>query len=278
MQKRLTLQVIDTIFVTYCISNNKSPEAWIKSQNPCDTDYKYTHAGKVDKSIPTANYRDFVMPTLSKMSYASNEIAFGGKQLMTREEFEAVRRDCVSLWRTTPELKNKNQLTHLMNYDAPEGLRLATAEMMIQGYDNGGDILRMANNIIKLKQTQVHVQNFNDYFQQYQDNLLQELQIYTLSLDDFIVNPRASALKFFDFVLSGPNKTSAVSQKQKEAVATKYEKYYSEKIKRSRHVTHGKSENTEQLKEYLRHEPVFGPPLTKIEMLVKAALEESQAE
>ena len=54
-----------------------------------------------------------------------------------------------------------------------------------------------------------------------------ELQVYTMSLDDFIDNPAMSALKFFDFILEGTD----AKQKHKESVAKQYEQYYLKKMK-----------------------------------------------
>mmetsp|Transcript_37401 Transcript_37401/g.61063 ORF Transcript_37401/g.61063 Transcript_37401/m.61063 type:complete len:132 (-) Transcript_37401:2-397(-) len=130
-----------------------------------------------------------VIPTLSKMKYGSLNVSFGGEPLFSRAEFDSITNDCLSLYQTKNNLHEASFLSHLMNYDAPEGLRLATAEMMIQGYDNGGDILRMANNIVKFKQSQMMVRNSLEY-----QRKKKELRVYTLSLDDFIAQPAASAL------------------------------------------------------------------------------------
>jgi len=156
-----------------------------------------------------------------------------------------------------------------MNYDAPEGLRLATAEMMVQGYHNGGDILRMANNMVKLKQASMKVASHGDKFQG------KELRVYTMSLDDFIERPAEMAYKFFDFVVD--NDGTDELRTKKEGVARRYEQYYEKKMKKgSRHITHGKNRNSEELKEYLRQDPVFGPPMGKIESLVEMCLAESR--
>ena len=71
---------------------------------------------------------------------------------------------------------------------------MATAELTIQGDDNGGDMLRMSNNILKLKQAEKIVQN------SWMGGHHKEFQVYTMSLDDFISNPKESALEFLNFV------------------------------------------------------------------------------
>ena len=202
------------------------------------------------------------------MKYGSLNVSFGGEPLFSLAEFNSITNDCLSLYQTKDNLQEASFLSHLMNYDAPEGLRLATAEMMIQGYDNGGDILRMANNIVKFKQSQMMVKNSLGY-----QRKKKELRVYTLSLDDFIAQPAMSALRFFNFVFE---EQTNVSHEQKVAVAQKYGRYYNEKIKKSKHITHGKSGDSVQLKEYLRHDAIFGRPLSKIELLVETALVDSR--
>jgi hypothetical protein len=240
--------------------NYLSPESWVKDQDPCDIHY---HEGRI-----TDSFADMVLPTLSKTKYESLNLKAGG-QFMSRTDFDAIREDCLSLFQRKKFLRNANFLDHLMNYDPPEGLRLATAEMMIQGFNNGGDILRMANNIIKLKQAQVKLNNSPAY-----QATNRELQIYTMSLDDFISQPTISALNFFNFVLD----SSPVPQSRKEDVAYKYWQHYATKMDSGNpnirnHITHNKkSSDKEYLMEYLRQDSVFGPSLSRIELLVEAAL------
>lgn len=235
----------------------RSPEDWVRFQNPCDIEYS--------EDVITQTYDEMVLPTLAKMKYES--LGFKLKeQLMTQKEFDEIRKDCLSLYQRAGSLQDANFLSHLMNYDPPEGLRLATAEMMIQGYDNGGDILRMANNMIKFRQAQVRVRSPGEYM-----NKNRTLRVYTMSLDEFIAEPALSAKRFFDFVLDGTD----VTREHKEAVAMQYERYYREKTKYSGHITQNRSDSREQLMEYLRHDKVFGPPLGKIQKLVETALEDN---
>ena len=203
----------------------------------------------------------------------SNESGDEQQHLVTRDEFDAIVQDCKSLYRTNDRLKFSNFLAHLLRYDPPKGLRLATAEMMIQGYDNGGDILRMASNIMKLEQARqfVHRNLVTDPSEKSSYN--KELQILTMSLDEFIAHPASSALEFFDFVLG--DDTNDNFRRRKEEVARKYEEHYYEKMKTGvKHITHDKARNNdrEQLIQYLRNDRVFGPPLHKIELLVESAL------
>jgi hypothetical protein len=226
----------------------------VKDQDPCKI--------RSDESKIAETFADMVLPALSKMRYESFNLKFSG-QFMSLEDFDAIKKDCRSLYQTRAGLENATFLDHLMNFDPPEGLRLATAELMIEGYKNGGDLLRMANNIIKLKQAQIKLNNYREYQEGHRG-----IQIYTMSLDNFIAQPAVSALNFFDFVLE----SSPVSQQRKEDAAYRYLQHYHDKLSNSNHITHKKSNDEERLMEYLRHDNVFGPSLSRIELLVEAAL------
>jgi hypothetical protein len=253
-------------YTHYLLSQSKSPEAWVKFQNPCDSQYP-----------KGGSFADVVLPTLNtKESYDEQQQL----QIVTRNDFDSIVQDCLSLYRATDRLKHSNFLAHLLRCDPPEGLRLATAEMTIQGYDNGGDILRMASNIRKLDQAQQFIQQQQTAESDpVMKNYNKELQVFTMSLDEFIAQPASSALEFFDFVLG--NSPNDLIQRRKEEVALQYENHYYEKFDtevnhvtndRVSHITHDRNDDREQLMEYLRSDSVFGPPLQKIEALVETTL------
>ena len=209
-------------------------------------------------------YADYVLPALKE------QVAFPLPWLVvSRENFDSVTADCRSLFQTTDFLKEANFHHHLLNMNAHDGIRLSTAEMMIQGFENGGDILRMANNMIKFKQAETFVKNSEEF-----KNKEKSFQVYSLSVDDFIIEPAESFKRFLDFVFdrNSPN----VSQRHRQNVAKKYEQYFLEKVLHDVHVTHSKHTDTEELKEFLRQHPVYGPPLSKIELIVNQALTESR--
>lgn len=239
-----------------------TPESWIQYQNPCDTEY-------YEQGQYIGNYGDMIAPALTKLSYKSFNLQLDGQLLLPRD-FDAIQHDCMSLYQTKDGLQNANLLTHLLNLDPPEGIRLATSEMMIQGYDNGGDILRMANNIIKLKQAQMkYAQQYHQTDDIDNNNNNRGLHIYTMSLDDFIAQPAESAHRFFDFVLD----SNTVLHDRIDMASQSYWQHYNDKkLDNSNHITHGKVGDEDQLKEYLRQDLVFGPTLHKIELLVEAAL------
>lgn len=239
------------------------PERWIQRQNPCQVTY-----------LNGELYADYVLPSLSKhRSYEAVNVNTES-QFILRSEFEAIAQDCESIYQKRPGLENANQFDHLMNLDPPDGLRISTAEITVQGDNNGGDILRMSYNILKLKQSEKIVQN-----SWMGAGGQKELQVHTMSMDDFISDPEKSALEFLNFVLDrGDKEADGVSVEQKESAAAKYSQIYLNKKEGSGHITNGKAADKKQLAEYLRHDDVFGPPLKKIELLVETALAQSRGD
>lgn len=143
-----------------------------------------------------------------------------------------------------------------------------TAEMTVQGDGNGGDIPRMAHNVIQLRQAQVRAAGDREYTSQ-----RQEVQAYTAALDDFIARPEQAARTFLDFVFRA---VGAVLPERKEEVARDYARRYTEGRDANPHVTHGKAGDAAALTGYLRRDPTFGPALRRIERRVEAALQESR--
>ncbi len=260
----LTWFLLQNLIPTRTTSSINSPEAWVKFQNPCDSQYP-----------KGGSFADVVLRTLNPEESDDEQ----QQQIVTMNDFDSIVQDCLSLYRATDRLKHSNFLAHLLRCDPPEGLRLATAEMTIQGHDNGGDILRMASNIRKLEQAQQYIQQQTSGSDPAITSYNKELQVFTMSLDEFIARPASSALEFFDFVL-GNNRNDLIRQR-KEAVALQYENHYYEKLNtgvnqvtndRVSHITHDRNNDREQLMEYLRSDSVFGPPLQKIEALVETTL------
>ncbi len=210
----------------------------------------------------SAYFADYVLPALNE-----TDVFPIVKRPVTPSDFAKVENDCRSLFQAKDDLKNANFHEHLMSLNPNEGLRLATAELIIQGFQNGGDILRVANNIVRLKQAENVVKN-----SAYYNQMEKVLNVYTLSLDNFIAEPAESFNNFLDFVFDGMD----VSQKRKEKVAAKYEEYFYKKSAESPHITTGKTSNRLEQNTYLRNDPIYGPLLRKIEFLVDAALDETR--
>ena len=246
-----------------------TPEPWIRHQDPCDIMYP-----------DGFSFADMVLPSLSFSQYDYLDLDYGVEPLLRTSEFEDILSDCRALYRTRPGLENGTLLDHLLNYDPPEGIRLMTSEMMIQGYDNGGDILRMANNIIKFRQAELTVANSEEYASRGET-----LEVYTMSLDDFISNPERMAHRFLDFVFDGTS-ASHVPTKHRKKASARYRSFYEQKKKFSKHITtgsevkgsrHSKNVDSGELDAYLRNFPLFARPLTKIDTLVRSVVESSRA-
>ena len=82
---------------------------------------------------------------------------------------------------------------------------MATAQMIAaSGVANkhlaGGDVARMANNIVKLKELQAYAHS--------------EVEVLTLSTEDFIKNAANSTMRFLDFIF-GANNTTISREKRK---------------------------------------------------------------
>ncbi len=164
-------------------------------------------------------------------------------------------------------LKDYNFHQHLLKLEWAEGLRLATAQLIIQGYENGGDILRMANNIVKLKETESAVKSSTRYRE-----INKMLQVYTLSLDDFIEQPGASFKRFLDHIF---DHLPEQNEQRKIEISAKFDQKVRDKImERSRKGPEEEFLITEQTT-FLRDDHIFGPPLKRIELLVGAALQDS---
>jgi hypothetical protein len=110
-----------------------SPEPWVTNHNPCQLEY-------VDSKL---TLKHLLFPTLSDSG------------IMKKRDFDRIVKTCRSLFRMSPELKTQSYEGHLHHLDPVDGLRLSTSQMMIRGGGAilipGGDLLRMANNIIKLR-------------------------------------------------------------------------------------------------------------------------------
>ena len=120
----------------------------------------------------------------------------------------------------------------------------------------GSDIIRMANNIVKLREVSQQEKS---------------VQVVTLSMEAFTKYPGASALQMLQEYAFPP--------RVKEYIATGYERaYYNRVNKKNKHMTNDKRilnaqnqnivEMKDELKGRLRDDPLFGRILGNIERLV----------
>ena len=119
------------------------PEPWVHIDDPCE--FRYDSNGK--KSLAS-----FVLPLLSS------------KTKITSSQLDAIVALCHSLYQSNSttssvsdiNLENATFYEHIMNLNRLDGLRLATAQMVISSstannHLAGGDILRMGQNILQFE-------------------------------------------------------------------------------------------------------------------------------
>ncbi len=198
---------------------------------------------------------------------------------ITRDHLDAVVATCRSLFRSKVSLKYATYHQHLLKLDRRDGLRLATAQMIISSsarackdrtdrkcYLAGGDILRMAQNIIKFENLRTSTS--------IPRKRRSKFRVLTTSMEEHIASPGNNTLRFLDFVVGG-NSSSSVPMELIHEAAMDFERSSTRvksKAKSDMHVTQGKHDDREALHQYLRDDDVFGPVLIDIEKLVERAL------
>ena len=97
------------------------------------------------------------------------------------------------------------------------------------------------------------------------------VQVMTLSVQEFVHEPRATTLRFLDFALG-----DASPPEVKLRIATEYERSYFEKARKGdEHIASDKDEKKAQLEKVLRQRKLFRRVLGNVERLVANALRES---
>ena len=220
-----------------------TPEKWVHEDEPCEIKYENGES-----------LASHVLPVL------------GERTKITRQQLDAVAAMCQSLYNE----KNGTFYEHLSAHNHWDGLRLATAQMIISSsaankHKAGGDILRMASNVIKFQ----NLQTSPSVPAEQRDNI----HVLTISMDAYQKHPRSSTLQYLNFVLGEDG--SLVSSELRSKMATAQKKTLNS-FGNSAHVTQGKHEDKEELRQLLRDDPVLGPILSEVEVLVDDALSQSK--
>jgi hypothetical protein len=245
-----------------------TPEQWVKKVHPCIEERWYD----------TQSYRDLVQSTL----------LVGKNPIMKYTDFDDLRDICTSLYQTGNASKESKKpwtyYTHLRHLDPQDALSMATSHMLIQGI-TGGDIVRMANNVVKLNQ----VMKLEDQIRlspSHENNKYDKsrmIQVMTMSMEEFIQEPHVATMRFLDFALE-----ESTSFSVKEQIAIEYAKAYNDKIKKGdKHITNDKSitnggdiniaEKKEEMIDFLRQHRLFGRVLGNIERLIDETIEKSSS-
>ncbi len=213
-------------------------ESWVKRTNPCLVEEK-----------SSVVYANLFMQTFTSP---------GAYRTMEYEDFPIISQMCHEVYSKLSD--SPGFYTHLRTLKPKDGLLLATTYLML---GHGGDLLRMANNIIKLRQLQLlekqiqihqhtlHTQsqyhhNINGHHHHRGDMVYKgpatagttttdsmRIQVLTLSMDNFINQPKQTILQFLKFVF-GTN----LSDEMKEEIALGYEEMYYKKVNEGdEHIT-----------------------------------------
>ena len=172
---------------------------------------------------------------------------------------------CHDIFQSKKKLKDATFFEHLLQLDKYDGLRLATAQMIAaSGVSNGrmagGDVLRMANNLIRFKRLQAASTPQN------------KIEVYTVTMGDFIKNMSKGTYDFFNFIL-GKEDTTIPKHILWQASVEQEEKYA--RKKKRNHVTQTNEEDQKiksGLLERLRTDSDLSFILNMTESLVYEAL------
>lgn len=230
-------------------SQDPTPEPFVNWKNPCNsaTIGKYT---QVDLAAP--------LLTQPKVKTRVGGQVPRVQPIMKREDFKSIADDCASLYQTKPGMENATFYQHLRTLNPTEGLRMATADKL----DN---IVLMAVDLIMFKRVRELVKASNP------NHINGDMEVKTILMDDFIHQPGNSMFQVYDFIFK-----DLLTEEIKISRSNTYEQSYLQQRESNHdmnnHITYGKFQDTVALIEYLRGEPVFGPPLTKIEALLDQIL------
>lgn len=230
-------------------SQDPTPEKWVHVDDPCEQFYD-------DGETLTSHVVNTLALELDE-EVESMQHVMDGIVAMCRE-----------LYQSKEPLKEASFYEHLRELDQYDGLRLATAQMTVSsGLANrhlaGGDILRMANNLIKFK----HLRDAST-----PNN---RIELLTVSMDDFIKNTADNTHKFLNFVFGEDD--SIIPNEVRRKAAQKQEYKYERKKGRA-HVTQTNPEDKtkkEALREMMKGDLQLSSILNQTDILVNEALEMS---
>lgn len=223
-------------------SQQPTPEKWVMDDcSPCDSQYYDTHSRRTNTTS-----LDLLLPTL---------------ETITRAQIDKVQSLCQSIFQNpeNPDLLHAPLYDHLLKLEGYDGLRLATTRQLIgSGGDTGnagGDILRMANNVLKLDQFVV--------------SSTADVQIMTTYMSHWVSDPKETALAATDFLLGG-----SLTREKKLAVALQYaEKYVNKTLNDTeQHITSNMDyvrDQKQKLMALLRADPILAPVLIEVQKILR---------
>ena len=214
-------------------SQDPTPEKWVHTDEPCQ------HLYPNNKSLSSN-----VIPALTSWARNRTDIP-----KVTQTDLDNIVDVCLSLWRKRDDLRNATFYEHLLKLDKTHALRLATAQMTIASsaankYLAGGDLLRMANNIIKFENMQTSSSN---------------IQVLSMPMGDFITDTKNATMKFIDFVFGDDKKIT--HEMRLNLAEQRAEKYKNKKASNSHVMSNNASltESKEGLRQMLQNDKHLGP-------------------
>jgi len=227
-------------------SQTPTPEKWVHMDEPCQ------HLYPNNKSLSS-----YVIPALTSWARNRTDIP-----KVTQTDLDDIVDMCLTLWRNRDDLRNATFYEHLLKLDKADALRLATAQMTIASsaanrYLAGGDLLRMANNIIKFENMQASSSN---------------IQVLSMPMGDFITDTKNATMKFIDFVFGDDKK---ITHEMRLNLAEQRAEKYKNKKKSNSHVMSNNAsliESKEGLRQMLEYDKYLGPILNLTEVIVNEAL------
>ena len=220
----------------------------------------------------------FVLPFLSS------------KTKITSSQLDAIVALCHSLYQSNStsssvsdiNLENATFYEHIMHLNRLDGLRLATAQMVISSsvannYAAGGDILRMGQNILQFENLRTLLSSTSGPLSTIPMIERSSFHLLTLSMEDYLASEKNITLKFLNFVLGddGHNNTAVLVPKYLRVKAADEFESSNTSSKNGPHTTQGKHDDREELIQSLREDSALGPVLSEIEVLVDRALRKS---
>mmetsp|Transcript_18435 Transcript_18435/g.38587 ORF Transcript_18435/g.38587 Transcript_18435/m.38587 type:complete len:573 (+) Transcript_18435:93-1811(+) len=177
--------------------------------------------------------------------------------IMTYDDFDNILARCNTMFRTQPGLENASYQQHLEELPPVDGLQLAVSDVL-------NDIALMASDLITFKQVHAMVkeQNLNP-----ERKKKRHLDMMTVPMDEVLTYPGKTMMDFLDFMFG-----TAMSSISKHKAAAEYE-HHKKNVASSVNAT-----EMEELIGFLKTDPLFGGPLSRVESLMNSVLFEKEGE
>ncbi|KAL7544552.1 hypothetical protein ACHAWF_007932 [Thalassiosira exigua] len=173
--------------------------------------------------------------------------------IMTHKDFDDILARCNEWFQTQPGLEAASYQQHLEQLPPIDGLKLAVA-------DGLNSIALMASDLVGFRKIHALVE---EEALKPERKRLRHLDIMTVPLDEVLNYPGHSMIDFLDFIFG-----QSMSSSSKRKAAADYER------NRIGEDYAADAEETGRLIGILKHDPMYGGPLTRVESLLESVLSE----